>query len=123
MNRESDVKNITHSVALSAKEIFGESLISVILYGSYARGDYDIESDVDIMLLVDLPKAGQQDYRKKIIELSSNLSLFPYFVKYHAILAWKLSYSTYHQKVFWEYLDVLQYYVFFQVSLLLCILR
>jgi len=75
MNRESDVKNITHSVALSAKEIFGESLISVILYGSYARGDYDIESDVDIMLLVDLQKADQQDYRKKIIELSSNLSL------------------------------------------------
>lgn len=75
MNRESDVKKITHSVALKAKEIFGERLISVILYGSYARGDYDLESDVDIMLLVDLPQVDQLDYRKKIIELSSNLSL------------------------------------------------
>jgi len=75
MNRESDVKKITHSVAMKAKEIFGENLVSVILYGSYARGDYDIESDVDIMLLVNLPQIDKTDYRKKITELSSDLSL------------------------------------------------
>lgn len=29
-------------------------MISVILYGSYARGDYTSDSDVDIMILVNL---------------------------------------------------------------------
>ena len=32
----------------SSKELFGEKLKDIILFGSYARGDYDDESDVDI---------------------------------------------------------------------------
>lgn len=34
------------------QKIYGLHLKSVILYGSYARGDYTPESDVDIMILV-----------------------------------------------------------------------
>lgn len=37
------------------QKIYGSHLKSVILYGSYARGDYTPDSDIDIMLLVDLP--------------------------------------------------------------------
>ena len=37
------------------KKIYGTHLKSIILYGSYARGDFTPESDVDIMVLVDLP--------------------------------------------------------------------
>jgi len=36
------------------QRIYGAHLKSVILYGSYARGDFTADSDVDIMLLVDL---------------------------------------------------------------------
>lgn len=32
------------------KEILGKRLKKVILYGSYARGDYNKQSDVDIMI-------------------------------------------------------------------------
>lgn len=47
------------------KKIYGERLKSVILYGSYARGDFRPDSDIDIMILVDLPdieieKCGRQ---------------------------------------------------------------
>ena len=35
-------------------KIYGERLKSVILYGSYARGDFGPNSDIDIMILVDL---------------------------------------------------------------------
>lgn len=35
-------------------EIYGDSLKAVILYGSYARGDFKADSDIDIMILVDL---------------------------------------------------------------------
>lgn len=36
------------------KVILGQNLSKIILYGSYARGDYDVSSDVDIMILVTL---------------------------------------------------------------------
>ena len=35
-------------------KIYGEHLKFVILYGSYARGDFRPESDIDIMILLDL---------------------------------------------------------------------
>ena len=35
-------------------KIYGSHLKKVILYGSYARGDYHEFSDIDIMILVDL---------------------------------------------------------------------
>lgn len=38
------------------KRIFSSHLKQIILYGSYARGDYNSDSDIDIMLLVDLPE-------------------------------------------------------------------
>lgn len=35
-------------------KIYGEKLKTIILYGSYARGDFRADSDIDIMILVDL---------------------------------------------------------------------
>ena len=34
------------------RKIYGNHLKTVILYGSYARGDYTADSDVDLMILV-----------------------------------------------------------------------
>ena len=42
------LKELYHRVA----GIYGNDLHKVILYGSYARGDYDSESDIDVMVLV-----------------------------------------------------------------------
>ena len=36
------------------KKIYGTHLSKIILYGSYARGDFRPDSDVDIMILLDL---------------------------------------------------------------------
>ena len=37
------------------RNIYGVHLKQIILYGSYARGDFRKDSDIDLMLLVDLP--------------------------------------------------------------------
>lgn len=47
-------------------EIYGEHLKSVILYGSYARGDFRPDSDIDIMILVDLTDLEVERYYQKL---------------------------------------------------------
>ncbi len=64
---------------------FGDRLRSVILYGSYARGDYDDESDIDVMALVDMDKDELAAYRRQISNYSCELDL-----KYDVVLSIKL---------------------------------
>ena len=64
-------------------KILGDRLKKVILYGSYARGDYNKKSDVDIMILTDLSFEEIEEYRDKIsdaafeIELKTGIILSP----------------------------------------------
>ena len=51
------------------QKIYGAHLKSAILYGSYARGDYTSDSDVDIMLLVDLSPEEMDAYSDALSEL------------------------------------------------------
>ena len=51
------------------QKIYGTHLKSVILYGSYARGDFTQESDVDIMVLVDLPADKMDEYSDALAEV------------------------------------------------------
>jgi predicted nucleotidyltransferase len=48
---KSVLDEITARVCAAAKEVLGDKLEKVFLYGSYARGDYDEYSDVDIFVL------------------------------------------------------------------------
>lgn len=51
------VRNTIYSFAHQLKQLFGGKLIKIILYGSYARGDYHENSDVDIMILTKMSEA------------------------------------------------------------------
>ena len=48
------LKELLQNYVRDILRIYGEALHSVILYGSYARGDFRSDSDIDIMILVDL---------------------------------------------------------------------
>ena len=48
------------------KELFSDNLKSVVLYGSYARGDYNNDSDIDIMVLVDMDRHELTRYREAV---------------------------------------------------------
>lgn len=58
-----------------SKRLIGADLDSVILYGSYARGDYDDESDIDIMLKINCEPAELEAYEDDIARICSMLSL------------------------------------------------
>lgn len=51
---DSKVMSILSELSNLAKNSFGDKLTAVILYGSYARGDYDEYSDVDVMIIADI---------------------------------------------------------------------
>lgn len=56
-------------------KLYGISLKNIILFGSYARGDYDTESDIDIMILLDLNDREQSKYRSILVEKTTDISI------------------------------------------------
>lgn len=54
MKKDEKMESILSEYVEQIKNIFGSSLKAVILYGSYARGDFNEYSDIDIMVLVSL---------------------------------------------------------------------
>ena len=75
MCTDDQLKNILNQVAIKAKEVLRDRLRGAYLYGSYARGDYDAESDVDILLLADVPRENLSCYKKPFLQLTSELGL------------------------------------------------
>ena len=71
------ISDIIHNFAKGVRKMLGNSLDSVIVYGSYARGDYSEFSDIDIMLLVSL----EEEEIKKISDQISDLA-FDFMMKY-----------------------------------------
>jgi len=70
-----ELNYIISEVQHIALKLFTNSLKNVILYGSYARGDFDGGSDVDIMLVVDVPATELSRYSNEIYGLASRLSM------------------------------------------------
>lgn len=82
-------------------KLFGDKLRQLILYGSYARDDQEPESDIDIMILVDENEDRLRNYRDKIVDIMTDLSL-----KYDTFIS--LARETHSR--YYDYLDVLPYF-------------
>lgn len=63
------IQTLLNDYLAEIKKIYGFHLKSVILYGSYARGDFTSNSDVDIMILVDLPDEEINKYSDELAEI------------------------------------------------------
>jgi hypothetical protein len=66
---------ITEKVCAAAKEVLGDKLEKVILFGSYARGDYDEESDIDIMIIADIALEAVDATRENIHTCAGDIGL------------------------------------------------
>lgn len=69
------VDDVLSRYVIELQKIYGAHLQSVILYGSYARGDFTEESDVDIMILLDLPDEEIKSYRHQLSEQTFDFNM------------------------------------------------
>ena len=67
------VKNIINEFILGTNEILGSRVKKIILYGSYARGDFSKSSDIDIMILTDLTDDEMLKYRNDIYNFAYDI--------------------------------------------------
>lgn len=70
-----DLNNIIDEITRSYKDVYGEDIIRILLYGSYARGDNRDDSDVDIVAIVRGDRKFLQERLRKIWDVSSDLEL------------------------------------------------
>lgn len=73
MVTRSDAIRIMHEVKNLCSEIL--PVKEAYLYGSYARGDFHSESDVDILVTADILPEDVSYYRSRIAQITSELSL------------------------------------------------
>ena len=69
-----DLNLLLKDVYASVKQIYGDELVKVILYGSYARGDYHEYSDIDILALVKCDDKTIQELRNKLLSAIGDLN-------------------------------------------------
>lgn len=67
------ISNVIDEFIQGVNKILGDRVKKIILYGSYARGDYNDGSDIDIMILTDLTDDEIVDYRQKIHDLAYDI--------------------------------------------------
>ena len=85
MCTKNQLDEIIGRIVSFSRDVFGDKFQNVILYGSYARGDYDAESDIDLMIMVDMSREELAAYRRIINDFCTDLDL-----QYGVLLSSKL---------------------------------
>ncbi len=70
-----EMKKVLENYSMDLLKVYGAHLKSVILYGSYARGDFQEESDIDIMILLDLSDLEIKKYRHELSEVTFDYNM------------------------------------------------
>ena len=83
------------------QQIYKSHLKSVILYGSYARGDFRSDSDVDIMILLDISDVDLKAYSQQLsymtydFNLDNDLDIKPIVKSEDHFRKWVVNYPFY----------------------------
>ena len=72
---EDKMKMIVKDIISGLQTITKNDLESVILYGSYARGDYDYQSDIDIAVLLKCNRMEMKAYTDALADFMVDLNL------------------------------------------------
>lgn len=69
------IKRVIEQYIAEIKKIYGTHLRKIILYGSYARGDFKADSDIDIMILLDMSDMDLKVYSQQLSYMTFDFNL------------------------------------------------
>lgn len=69
------VESISKKISEAYRSVYGPAVVSVLLYGSYSRGDNDDESDIDIVAIVKGDRLDLQNKLKEIWNYSCDIGM------------------------------------------------
>ena len=72
--QDSGINTLLCDLEQRLKGIYGDKLKEILLYGSYARGDNEEGSDLDIMVLVDADAKEIKKQRDKVLDIVVDLT-------------------------------------------------
>ena len=75
MCTKSQLNTILEKISEIYKSVYGDQLVRVVLYGSYARGDFSDDSDFDIVALVHGDRAKLQEQLISVWDETCGLEL------------------------------------------------
>ncbi len=70
-----ELQEVLEDLSQKIYDALGDALDKIILYGSYARGDNSADSDVDIIVLVDMDAAELKAARRRLNLIFSRVGL------------------------------------------------
>lgn len=75
MCTKNELDMILQAMVKVYRAVYGEHIIKIVLYGSYARSDYHNDSDIDIAAIVQGDRAVLQEGLRQVWDTSSDLEL------------------------------------------------
>lgn len=69
------ISNIIYGFSVQLRRLLGNDLSKIILYGSYARGDFRENSDVDVMVLVKLSPEEIEKIEESVFDLAFDIEM------------------------------------------------
>lgn len=98
---KTQLNKITSQIVEAYRYIYGQSIKNIVMYGSFARGDFDDESDIDFAAIVEGERQALQKQLEKVWDKASDIGL-----EYDAVV----SPVVIPYEEFLEYKDKLPYY-------------
>ncbi|MBO7435747.1 nucleotidyltransferase domain-containing protein [bacterium] len=95
------IQKILDEYVSVVKSIYKEHIQKIILYGSYARGDYREDSDIDIMILLDIPDTKIKEYRHTLsnhtydFNMDNDVDIKPIVKNEEHFNKWSVNYPFY----------------------------
>lgn len=95
------IQSLIEQYIIEIKKIYGTHLRKIILYGSYARGDFRPDSDIDIMILLDMSDKDIKVYSQKLsymtydFNLDNDLDIKPIAKSEDHFIKWLVNYPFY----------------------------
>lgn len=73
MCTKQQLSEIMQQLIQASRSVFGASIKEIILFGSYARGEEGDDSDIDVMVLLDMPREQIPMQRRKAAQIAGDL--------------------------------------------------